>query len=242
MIPRRITAQTILSRKSWKEIRSAIGEYWDKDYYITDFDYGEGYYRVVMSKGTGWNGQAIRYGSSFPTDEIQELWGKGYSITNACHDGSDWIVIMSGVSDCKTQSWFTRTSWSDFKENISEYWKKDMVVTKIACKLSGSSPVYCGIVSKMDYSQGQKMKYFSGKPTSDIGDMRDDNSIITDMYDVDGGVFAVTATKTGWTKQSIEVRAKWDTAIDLIKRYWDKDYSLTCLCYYQGYWVIAMSK
>lgn len=241
MIPRRITTQTILSRSSWKEIRAVIGEYWDKDYYITDFDYGEGCYRVVMSKGTGWNGQAIRFGSTFPKDEIRELWGKDYYITNVSHDGTDWIVIMSGVSDCETQTWFTNTNWGEFKGNISECWDKYMVVSKIACKL-GSTPVYCGIASKMTFSQGQEMKYFSGKPTAEIGNLVKDGRIITDMYNVDGGVMAITASRTGWTKQYVDVKAHWETAIELIKRYWDKDYSLTSLCYYQGYWVIAMSK
>lgn len=241
MIPSKITTQTILSRAKWSEMMDAISEYWEKDYYITDFDYGEGYYRVVMSKGTGWNGQAIKFGETFPQDKIRELWAKGYSITNVMHDGQDWIVVMSGVPDCVTQSWFTNGNWTEFRSTIREYWDKDMVVTKLACKLS-SSPVYCAVVSKMQRSQGQNMRYFEGKPTSEIGDLRDSDTIITDMYDVDGGVFAVTASGTGWDKQSIEVRAKWETAIDLIKRYWDKDYSLTSLCYFQGYWVIAMSK
>lgn len=242
MIPRKITAQTILSRSNWSEIREAIGEYWEKDYFITDFDYGEGYYRVVMSKGTGWNGQAIRFGKSFPSDKVSELWDKGYYITNVMHDGTDWIVVMSGVPDCVTQSWFTRKNWSDFKDDIQEMWGKDMVVSKIACNLSSAYPTYCGVASKMQYSQGQSTKYFAGKPTSAIGDMCEDGRIVTDMYDVDGGVFAVSASGTGWNKQVVEVRAKWETAVDLIKRYWDNDYSLTSLCYFQGYWVIAMCK
>ena len=242
MIPRTITAQTIASRESWSSIMEAIKKYWDEGYYITDFDYGGGYYRVVMSKGTGWNGQAIRFGETFPKEKIQELWDKGYYITNAMHDGKDWIVVMSGVEDCRSQSWFTRTNWNDFKDTIKEYWDKDMVVTKLACKTSGGTTVYCGIVSKMTYSQEQKMKYYSGTPTPDIIDLCEANTILTDFYDVDGGVFAVTASKTGWEDQTLGVKSSWDSALEFIKKYWDRDYSLTTLSYYNGIWLVAMSK
>ena len=74
MIPTKINGQVLVSRETWNEAMDAVGDYYKDDYYITDFDYGGGYYRIVMSKNIGWNGQIIRYGKDFPQEEIKEGW------------------------------------------------------------------------------------------------------------------------------------------------------------------------
>lgn len=242
MIPRHITAQVILSRPTWDSAMEAINDHWNQGYYITDFDYGAGYYKIVMSMGTGWNGQAVKYGKSMPMSDIKLYWDLGYIITNIMHDGCDWIVVMSGVNKGISQTWLTRTDWDDLKNSINEGWDEGLVMTQIACDNSTSTPVYCAVLTQMPDAYSQRSKFFPGAPTCDILDISDGSNIITDIYDVDGGVLAIAASGTGWNQQAIAVKPCWDEASDFIKRYWDKHCAVTTICYYRGDWIVVMSK
>ena len=83
MIPKlNNNAQTLISKKTWKEVTEEISEQWVKDFYITDFDYGDGMYRVLFSKLTGWTNQTYTFGKDFPGEKIDEYWDKNYYITN----------------------------------------------------------------------------------------------------------------------------------------------------------------
>ncbi len=241
MIPTKINGQVLVSRETWNEAMDAVGDYYKDDYYITDFDYGGGYYRIVMSKNIGWNGQIIRYGKDFPQEAIKEGWDKGYHITNLLHDGSDWIVIMSGVPGCLSQQWFTRTGWVDFKDEISRIWNEDMVLTKVACRLNPAPNVYCGVASKMNISQGQKYNFFPGGTPKDIMALCVEGNKITDIYDFEGGVVAITTTQSGWSKQVLLTGPNWEGNVKTIKEYWDKGYNVTTMCYYNNMWYIIVS-
>ena len=220
---------------------SEIEEYWGEGYVITDFDYGDGEYVVVLSEVIGWNdGQMICYGSQFPEGQIDEGWRSGYKITNVMHDGSDWIVIMSDVPLCENQRWMTDTDWDSFKHKVRRAWRDGMIVTKIACDLTYPT-VYCAITSRMDEPQEQGLKYFPGQPSADMIDMCGDDTIIIDMYDVDGGILALTASDTGYNDQVLKVAGSLGSAIEFIKRKWNDNYKITSICYYKGYWIIAMS-
>ena len=240
MIPRYIGAQVILARESWSDILGEINDYWDEDYFITDFDYGEGHYVVVLSKISEWNGQVIYFGSQFPEDKVDEGWANGYRITNVMHDGTDWIVIMSGVPSCINQRWITDTDWDSFKRKVERAWRDGMIVTKIACDLTYPA-VYCAVTSDVGIPQKQGLKYFPGRPTADMIDMCDHETVLIDMYDVDGGILALTASETGYDDQRLKVASSWRSAMEFVNRGWDDRYSLTSLCYYQGYWIVAMS-
>ena len=119
MIPKRITNQTILQNSTWKGIMEQVKELWDKDYYITDFDCGEGLYRVVMSKGTGWNGQRIITEVFFPEDEIKKWMDKGYSITSVSNDGLDWVVIMTGINEVSNQCFIIEYSYDEIHTAVT---------------------------------------------------------------------------------------------------------------------------
>lgn len=242
MIPSRIRRQRWITRKSWDEIMASIKQSWAEDFYITDFDYGQGMYRLVMSQGTGWSDQTIFFGSEFPEEKVQKYWGLGFHITNVMHDGSDWIVVMSVVPEKVTQAWFTNPSWDGFKEKIREYWGKGMVVSKIACKL-GSTPEYCGIVTKYPSGRQQWAQYFpGGATTQQLVDLCEDGTMITDIYDVDGGVFAITCSNTGWSEQTVCVRSDWNGVTQAVDKYWNEGFEITTISFYQNQWYVILSR
>lgn len=243
MIPSTIGEQSILTRSTWNQCMEAIGDYYDQGYYITDFDYGGGVYKIVMSKSVGWNGQIIKFGKEFPQQEVSEGWKKGYHITNVMHDGSDWIVIMSGVPSCQRQTWFTRYNWNEFKSDISKIWDEGKIVTNLACKMSGDEPLYCAICSQMSTSQGQSYHFIQGRPTAqELCDLCTKGRLIVDIYDFDGGTFVVTASDTGWRQQKMHVSENWENSSEVIQQSWNEGYNITTIAYYHGAWIVILSR
>ncbi len=239
MIPLRTGLQSTWSRRTWKEIMDYVQEYWDKDYYITDMDYGEGQYRVVMTKNCGWDGQAIRAGHTFPKEKVDEMWDKGYRITNVTYDGEDWIVVMSsGNTGIGAQSWFTRTRWEDFKSEIQDAWNDGYDITKVAY----GDGTYCGVMSKgLDWTQS--WNYIAGEITQkEMDNMYPDEKIITDVMDANGGLFIVRSGRTPYSDQGMFKSSNWDSLNNKMSEMWDKGYSITSFGYYRGEWYMLMSK
>ena len=220
----------------------SVRKFWDEGMFITDFDYGNGVYVVVMSHVKGWNGQAIRHGSSLPSDDISELWDKDYYITNVLHDGADWIVVMSGVNYCSTQSYFTRTSWKDFLEKISEGWKDDKVVTKLCCEIQRSSNYYFAVMTKFkDCSPSQTRHYIEGRLTiQKLEELCQNGNYIVDAFDVDGGVFVVTAGSTGWKTCKVCKSRELSGLFERVQDYWNRDYYITSLTCYNEEWFVVL--
>ena len=243
MVPSRINGQRILSRNSWKEIMAEINTYWEQDYYVTDFDYGGGRYVVVLSKNTGWDGQKIVWDKTFPEKAVDEAWEQGLYITGVTYDGSDWIVVMSGVRECLQQGWFTRTNWRNFLDTISQKWDKDEIITTIGCKKNGSDVVYCGVSSKMSYSGSQGYK--SVRPAdilSALQELSNGSRIVTDLYDVDGAILAISEDVPGWSHQIFYTCPDFGVLSQAVDRVYQQDYYITALCYCLGGWVLVASR
>ena len=221
-----------------------VKKFWNEGMFITDFDYGNGVYVVVMSNVKGWNGQAIRFGSTLPSDDITELWNKDYYITNVLYDGSDWIVVMSGVDYCSTQSYFSRTKWSEFTEKISDGWKEDKVVTKLCCEIKDSYNKYFAVMTKFkDCSPSQTRRYIKDRVLiQDLEGMCQDGNYIVDIFDVDGGVYVVTAGRTGWITCKVCKNKDLKTIFEKIEDYWNRGYYITSIANYNGDWFAVLGK
>ena len=66
MIPREIDGQRIFLASRWNDMIDNVKKFWGENMFITDLDYNNGVYVVVISSVKGCNGQCIRYGLSFP--------------------------------------------------------------------------------------------------------------------------------------------------------------------------------
>jgi hypothetical protein len=238
MIITKRKGQSFIYRSKWEEIKESIKEKWDEDYFITDFDYGDGMYRVLLSSGTGWSGQAYRWGKEFPSEKVKELWAKDYHITNVTYDGSDWIVVMSGNTNISGQKWFTRSSFTDFEKAIDEAWKEGYVITKIAF----GNGTFLGVMSK-GLGWSQTWWHWNEFPTDELMQKKQtEGKIITDVFAFGDKVFAVASGNTGLSKQRFHKSKDFDYLIKLLKNRWDEGYTLTSVSFYKGEWILIVSK
>ena len=240
MIPRQITDQTIIQRTTWEKIMEQVKELWEEGFYITDFDKGDGVYRVVMSKGTGWKGQSIKVGKSFPKEKIYEGWDKGYTITNISHDGEDWIVIMSGIDEVSNQCFVEEYFFDDLEEKIKEYWDKGYTISCIAYDdLEG----FVCVFSKSNY-RGQGYRFLKGH--FNIKEMenfkKSDGYLITEISNFYSGLFCVASSHSGFSQQRIHREETWERMSELTHNRWDEGYNITTIDYYDGEWYAIFSK
>jgi hypothetical protein len=213
-----------------------IEEYWDDDLYITDFDYGEGVYVVVMSSVIGWSGQTVLFGADFPRDGIKRNWDKGYSITNVMHDGSDWIVVMTQVGNqCQGQGYILKSSRADFMNDIQEAWDDGYIISQVCCDEGYDGNVYCAVFSMPFTPKGQSIRALTGSVSpSEIGNACDDDESVIDLYDMDGALMVATYSDPIYKRMSIARYADRDDLFSAIDKY--DDLCLTVLAYYRGCW------
>jgi hypothetical protein len=242
MQPERYYGQAFFTASSWSEVKRQINKYWDEDYYITDFDYGDGVYLVVMSQVSGWNGQTFLYGSTLPDDEISSKWDEGYYITNMLYDG-DWIVVMTQVENCIDQYYFTRSVPSVFNDMIGEGWDDGKSLTKLCCE-PGIPSVYCAVMSEFSYpAPAQTRNIKPGRLTaSQLGELCEGDQYITELFDLDGAVMVVTTERDDFYTTAIYQSSSLSRVAGAISDYWDDGYTLTTVAFYDGEWFLVFCK
>lgn len=133
MVPLRISEQSLVIEENWDRCERQIERLWNDGFYITDFDYGDGVYHVVMSAGTGWTEQYIESGSEFPERHIEQGWRDGYTVTNIAIDDEEWIIVFTaGVRQLGEQSWASAESFDDFEDLFHQLTYDGQTITKMA--------------------------------------------------------------------------------------------------------------
>lgn len=238
MVPKRVDGQYIFFEESWSNMMRNVESGWNDGLVVTDMDYGDDGYCVVMSSGTDWGHQVVLHGSVLPREKISEGWNSDYVITNMLCDEQDWIVIMTQVSGIKKQRVVLDNDWSVFRSKIREAWDEDMVVTKLCCEIDYSYNAYCAVVTEYYNSPSQNCVYIDGAPTpQELCDMCGSNQILTDFHDVEGGVLTVTEGETGWGEMRIFEVAYAQELIKLLGAGgFDDGFRITTVSYYRGRW------
>ena len=241
MIPRDITAQAYFTSSHWRSVVNKVKERWEEGYSITDFDYGDDTYVVIMSKVSEWSDQTIKISKSFPTEEIQEGWDEGYSVTNMLYDGTDWIVVMTNVEYVVGQSVKTNFSYESLRRGLQDGWDEDMMVTKLCSQLTRSLDKMVVVMSEFfDCSQDQSLHLLRGDVTpNEIGNAFSGDKFVTDLYDFGSGLMVVASSNTEWDSMIITCSATVDGMVEKIDEKWQDDYFVTTVAYYNGYWYVV---
>lgn len=241
MIPRDINAQSYYISPRWSNVMEQVEEKWDEGYCITDFDYGDNAYVVVMSKVSEWSDQIIKVSKSFPTEEIQDGWDDGYSVTNMLYDGTDWIVVMTNVEYVVGQSVKSDFSYESLRRGLQDGWDEDMMVTKLCSKLTRSVDKMVVVMSEFfDCSQDQSLHLLRGDVTpNEICDAFSDDKFITDLYDFGSGLMVVASSDTEWDGMIVTRCATLKEMAENISEKWDDDFFVTTVAYYDGYWYVV---
>lgn len=132
MIPLRISEQTLVVEEHWETCEREIERLWNEGFFITDFDYGDDLYHVVMSAGTGWREQYIESGSEFPERHIEDGWREGFMVTNIAIDDEEWILVFTAGTNLQGQSWHGTHSFQEFEDMFHQLTYEGQAITKFA--------------------------------------------------------------------------------------------------------------
>jgi hypothetical protein len=238
MVPNLIGGQVVLFRERWSDMAEEIREHWDLDYVITDIDYLEGCWAVVMSEVYNWYGQSCFRSSEFPQDKIQEAWDEGRYITSIAYSGSYWVVVTTRVEDCSAQAYVVG-SWSHCLSEVENLWEKKAYVTSIAC----DGDFYVFVCSKFGRSFSQRIKSYSRPRGANqiLGTCAEDEMIV-DLFDMNGDLTVVTSSGMLYSKQGVCISSSISELRLDIKSNWSSGYKITTIAYYGGRYIAVVTK
>ena len=85
-----------------------INKKWSEGYYITNMDYGQGKWVVVMSKSEAFQEQTQVWFSTKDINQVSEkvkqYWDNGYRITGCGFGKGDYIFVMAKGTSIKSQT------------------------------------------------------------------------------------------------------------------------------------------
>jgi hypothetical protein len=119
-------------RSTFKEINELINSKKEEDYYITDFDFGNGIYSIILEKSNEILDQFHWWSKTYDSDKISETWEKGYGITHLFYDETDWIYVFSKLKIQKPQAIELHSDFDILKEKINTRRAEGYSISKIA--------------------------------------------------------------------------------------------------------------
>lgn len=267
MIPLRITNQSLVVHDNWEDCEREIERLWEEDFYITDFDYGDGVYYVIMSLGTGWTEQYIESGGDFPERAIEEGWDDGYRITNITTDDEEWIVVLTAGTRLGDQSWEDASNFDDFEDLFYELTYDGSTLTKMA--YDDEDELYIAVIDD-NLGWEQELSNWEDIPADTyIGGQRhqaprrryrnarnsahsrqssrfrqevEELPMITDIIDHDGEYFFVESFGTPYQSQRVHCRENWADIGNVMTECWGDGYFITSAANINGEWIMVFSR
>ena len=95
----------------------------------------------------------------------------------------------------------------------------------------------------MSYSGSQGYK--SVRPAdilSALQELSNGSRIVTDLYDVDGAILAISEDVPGWSHQIFYTCPDFGVLSQAVDRVYQQNYYITSLCYCLGGWVLVASR
>ena len=148
-------------KRKWKDGRNIFS---------LEVDDETGSYYVYMVNGYG-NGQTIVKQLS----KIRDKWDDGRKITSCTSKGSTYYIVMTGKVDrfhSKSQTYFTRSSWSDVESKINKHYEYGKIITSI-CYNQGLEE-YLVVMTKSSDGQRYKWTTSSSKRSKWMDEMYED--------------------------------------------------------------------
>ena len=272
MIPLKITNQSLVVHDNWEDCEREIERLWEEDFYITDFDYGNGIYYVIMSMGTGWTEQYIESGSDFPERAIEDGWHEGYRITNIAIDDEEWIVVLTEGTHLDGQSWEACENFEEYEDLFYELTHDGGTLTKMA--YGDEDELYIAVIDDHLGWEQQLSNWEDIPPDTYIGGQRhqvpkrryrnarnsdhnrpqgnrfsstnwqeaEDLPMITDIIDHDGEYFFVESFGTPYQSQRIHCRERWEDIGDMMTECWADGFFITTAACINGKWMMVFSR
>lgn len=213
---------------------SEIQQGWDSYKMITDFNYGNGKWILVMSGGSGYTYQQYSSHSSFPASSISKGWNEGKSITKLFYGNGYWVLVMTKGTTFSSQYYCTKSSYPSAE--IKEQWDLGRKITSL---------VYCNnvwVLVMSGYSKYTSQSWWtrSDFPTAEVKSGWDAGKHITALVHGNGVYALVMSKATGYSAQLYYSNSSFPSG--KIKEGWDLGMDITSLCYGNGSWLLVMTK
>lgn len=130
---------------------------WDKGYYVTNLEFGDGQWLVVMSLGTGFTGQRFftESNSTLIGKKIKESWDLKYRITCVAFGQNTGAFIMTAGSGLDGQSYH-------FSDDVPNDWLKPFYDKKynVTC-VAHTGDNWFTVVSTYSTQKTERFRYYT---------------------------------------------------------------------------------
>lgn len=230
-------------RNEWDEVIDKIKEGWDDGCIVTDIDYGDGVWSVVMTKTVVNLRQSLFLSRDFSdlTDKIESYWKKGQCVTSITYDGRKWIGLATTIG-CYSNQGYVIGSWDYCIDAVKDGWRNNRYVTSIAC----DGDTYLFISSRIgdDVSYSQSIDLI--RTNTELKKLKNKclkgNRIITDMHNMSGYLVVVTSSSD---HEDEEERLKICSTEDIkenISKVNANGFYVASMAYYDHLWFIAFRR
>lgn len=120
-------------------IPDSIRKIWDQDQHIVAGAFTYHGLQLVTSNHPGWGNQKYVFSKDYPTDFINEMMSKGFTITELSCDGNQWFTVATEVTPAKQQVIFsfddpeTPEQRAELDARIKELAEQKYFITDVAC-------------------------------------------------------------------------------------------------------------
>lgn len=231
-------------RYEWDEVIDEIKKGWNKDYIVTDIDYGDGGWSVVMTKTIPSSGQSLFISRDFSdlTNKIKSYWKKGQCVTSITYDGRKWICFATTAHYYTDQSYIIG-KWDYCMDCLKEEYRENRRVTSIACKgdtyLFISSEVGFGHIS---YSQSIDVVRSSAELKELKNKCLIDDRLITDMHNMSGYLVVVTSSSAREVVEQRLIICSTEEIKENISKGRARGFYVASMAYYDDLWLIAFRR
>lgn len=230
--------QTVYMAENWDECAEHMYELMAEGYVVSNLDFYNDLYVVVMDKGTSWKGQEILFAADFPQLEINDYWDKGLDISYVAADDLTWMIFFSAATGTRGQEWVFKPHFSDIKRAIKTLWGQGKTLTDIRQSFGGIVVVMSG---GFDWDQWWSMgKRFPKKEIEREG--KENNRAITLVTEIDERYFIAMSAGTDIKKQEIFRTKDYASLQDKLDECWGKGMLVTTASFVKGELIVIFSK
>jgi hypothetical protein len=238
MITSNRASQTVFVAENWDECAEHMYELMAQGYVVSNLDYYNDLYVVVMDKGASWQDQEILFAADFPQLEINDYWDKGLDISYVAADDLTWMLFFSAATGIRGQEWVFKPHFSDIKRAISTLWGQGKTVTDIRQSFGGIVIVMSGGIN-----WNQWWTLSKGFPQKEIErEIKENNRFITLISEIDERYFIVMSAGTDIDKQIIFRTRNYASLQSKLDDYWKREMFVTTASFVKGELIVVFSK
>ncbi|MDX2284326.1 MAG: caspase family protein [Bacteroidia bacterium] len=203
-------------------------------YYITELEYGDGQWGLVMSDQVSYTRQYWVTSKLFPEKAIQSYWDRNYHITHLAWSGSVWVVVMSQGSGIAQQSYTTADEFPARK--IEQYAREGYAISSLIF----AAGQWVVIASRGQQAGEQEIWSGSDFPSKQIQEAWRKGLIVTELT-YGSGIWGLVLSKArrSTAQRWMHTQAFPKAEIDEL---WAQGYYISSLAYGDGRWAVVLNE